>query len=89
MRCIGYLTFALLAAASFAGGSAFANVCETGKLTCATTMPIDGYCECTAHGVTEDGTVVARPSSSQRVNATAGGCGAHPTAPGCKLSPAR
>ncbi len=63
MRCIGYVTFALLAAAALPGGPAFGNVCQTGRLTCATTMPVEGYCECTAHGTTERGTVVSKPQS--------------------------
>jgi len=86
MRCIGYLTLALLAAAALPGGPAFANVCQAGKLTCATTMPVDGYCECTAHGTTEGGTVISKPEphqSHQPVNSTAGGCGAHPKDSGC------
>jgi len=85
MRCIGYLTFALLAVAALPGGSAFAaNVCQAGPLTCITTMPIDGYCECSAHGTTEGGTVVAKPAPHARVNSTAGGCGDQPSAPGCR-----
>lgn len=85
MRCIGYLTFALLATAALPGGPAFAaNICQAENLTCVTTMPIDGYCECSAHGTTEGGTVVAKPGPHQRVNSTAGGCGDHPNAPGCR-----
>ena len=85
MRCIGYLTFALLAAAALPGDPAFAaNICQAENLTCVTTMPIDGYCECSAHGTTEGGTVVAKPGPHQRVNSTAGGCGDHPNAPGCR-----
>jgi hypothetical protein len=84
MRCIGYLTFALLAAVALPGGYAFANVCQAGKLTCGTTMPVGGYCECTAHGTTEGGTVISRPESRRPLNSTAGGCGAHPNAPGCR-----
>ncbi len=80
-----HLTFALLAAAALTGGPAFANVCQTGRLMCATTMPLDGYCECTAHGMTEGGTVLAKPEPRERLNATAGGCGAHPDAPGCHV----
>ena len=47
-------------------------------------MPIGGYCECTAHGNTQSGTVVSHPAPGRRDNATAGGCGAHPNAPGCR-----
>ena len=49
---------------------------------CSTTMPIGGYCECTAHGATHGGTVVNTPAK-RPINSTAGGCGAHPEAPGC------
>ncbi len=74
----------LLGATLLAGGAASAaNICQAGKLTCATTMPVGGFCECTAHGTTEDGTVVAKKAPQRKVNATAGGCGAHPDAPGC------
>jgi len=73
---------AVLAVAALAAGPASANTCQTDKLTCATTMPVDGYCECTSHGMTQDGTVVSTPAR-RPANATAGGCGAHPQAPGC------
>jgi hypothetical protein len=53
-------------------------------LRCATTMPVDGYCECTAHGATEGGTVVGRREARQPPNSTAAGCGAQPNAPGCR-----
>jgi hypothetical protein len=84
MRTIRTVTYALLAAAALAGGPALANVCQAGRLICATTMPVGGYCQCTAHGNTEDGTVFARPPSKAPVNATAGGCGSQPNAPGCR-----
>jgi hypothetical protein len=84
MRTIGYATLALLSAAAMPGASAFANTCQTERMTCATTMPIDGYCECTARGNTEGGTVVAKPTTRRPPNATAGGCGAHPNSPGCR-----
>jgi hypothetical protein len=45
-------------------------------------MPVGGYCECSAHGNTQSGTVIAK-SSKTKTNATAGGCGDHPGAPGC------
>lgn len=87
MRYIGYLAFALLAAGTLAGPASAANMCRAGQLTCATTMPVGGYCECTAHGATEGGTVVSNSEahqSRQKANATAGGCGANPSAPGCR-----
>jgi hypothetical protein len=82
MRPTRYL-LAALAALALTGGSARANTCVAGKLTCTTTMPVEGYCECTAHGMTEGGEVVAKPMSHKPANATAGGCGANPMAPGC------
>lgn len=59
-------------------------MCQAEKLSCATAMPVDGYCECTSRGQTESGTVVARPMSKRPTNATAGGCGTSPNAPGCR-----
>jgi len=70
--------FALSAAPALA-----VNICQAGKLTCATTMPVGGYCECTSHGTTQDGTVVPKPAPHRPVNSTAGGCGAKPGSPGC------
>ncbi len=67
--------------AALGAAPAHANVCQAGKLMCATTMPVGGFCECTAHGMTDDGTVVDQAHG--KLNATAGGCGAHPNAPGC------
>lgn len=84
MRRIVYLTFALLAAAVVTGGPAFANMCKTDNLTCATTMPVGGYCECTSRGTTEGGTAFTRIETRRPPNATAGGCGAHPNDPGCR-----
>ena len=84
MQFLVYLAFALTAAVGLSGGKALANTCEAEDLTCATTMPVDGYCECTARGVTKGGTVVAKPSRHRRMNSTAGGCGAHPNDPGCR-----
>jgi hypothetical protein len=84
MRRTGYLAFALLAAAAFGGGAASAaNICQAGRMTCATTMPVDGYCECMSHGTAQEGTVISKAAPRHQVNATAGGCGAHPGAPGC------
>jgi hypothetical protein len=84
MRANGYVALALLAAAAIPGAPASANTCQAGRMTCPTSMPIDGYCECTAHGTTEGGTVVARPVSRRPANATSGGCGVHPDAAGCR-----
>ena len=73
MRCSQYLALAVLAVTALAGGSAFAaNVCQADKLTCPTTMPVDGYCQCKAHGMTADGTVVAKPVAHRTINATSG-----------------
>lgn len=85
MRLSLYLSGALLAASTLGGGAALAaNICQAGKLTCATTMPVDGYCECKAHGTTEGGTVVpAGHAPHHATNAAVGGCGAHPGTPGC------
>lgn len=87
MRRIGYLIFALLPAAVFAGGPAFANMCRTDHFTCVTTMPLGGYCECTSHGATEGGDSVANARAP--ANASTGGCGAHPNDPGCRNERAR
>lgn len=84
MRHTGYLVLALLAGAAIPAAPAFANTCVAGKLSCATTMPVDGYCECTAHGQTEGGTVVSRVTGHRGANSAAGGCGDHPNAPGCR-----
>jgi hypothetical protein len=74
----------LLIAGMVTGPAAWANMCKTETLSCGTSMPVGGYCECSARGKTEDGTVMSRPVSRQPVNATAGGCGANPKAPGCR-----
>ena len=85
MRTIGYFACALAANAVLAIGPALAATCQAGGLTCATTMPPGGYCECTAHGNTEGGTVVTvAVRKNAGANATAGGCGAHPNDAGCK-----
>jgi hypothetical protein len=82
MRHTAYLTSAILGLALTAT-PALAGMCQAGKLMCPTKMPVGGYCECTAHGVTTSGTVVAKAPPKQKVDATAGGCGAQPHAPGC------
>ena len=75
-------TVALLAGASPA--IAAVNSCQAPPLSCATTMPVGGYCECTSKKQTESGTVVAKAPPRKMTNSTAGGCGAQPNAPGCK-----
>ncbi|MDT7952604.1 MAG: hypothetical protein RQ966_13970 [Acetobacteraceae bacterium] len=72
------------AALSFAVSASAANICNAPPLSCATTMPVGGYCECTAKGATHDGTVEARPAKGGRINSTAAGCGSNPNAPGCR-----
>ena len=74
-------TAALAIAASFAPAQA-ANICRAATLTCASNMPEGGYCECTAQGRTESGTIQAEAAA--RPNSTAGGCGAQPNAAGCR-----
>lgn len=82
MRLVIY-SAALLSLA--AASPAFAiNACETQTLSCPTTMPVGGYCECTSRGRTEDGTVANRPPQGRRYNSTAGGCGTQPNGPGCR-----
>jgi hypothetical protein len=84
MRLTFHLSCALIAMAALGGGAASAaNICRAEKMTCATTMPVGGYCECTAHGATQQGTVVSKSAPAHPANAAAGGCGAHPGAPGC------
>jgi len=85
MNSLGYAAVAYAAVVMLSGGHALAaNFCRTEHMTCATTMPVEGYCECRSHGVTEDGTVgPVRPPHS-RINATAAGCGTSPNAPGCR-----
>ena len=84
-----YLSVALMGAMmAFSGQTLAANTCRADTLTCATTMPVGGYCECTSRGNTQGGTVVANTRATRGAhvppdNATAGGCGAHPNAPGC------
>jgi hypothetical protein len=82
MRHGGYLSGAIIAL-TLAGGPAWAGTCQAGKLMCPTKMPVGGYCECTAHGVTASGTVVAKAPPHKKVDATGGGCGVQPQAPGC------
>jgi hypothetical protein len=84
MRCTGFVA-ALIVLTMAAGAPArAANVCQANTLSCATTMPIGGYCECTSRGTTQDGTVVAKAPAGHRTNSNAAGCGARPDAPGCR-----
>jgi hypothetical protein len=84
-----YLSVGLMGAMmAFSGQTLAANTCQADTLTCATRMPVGGYGECTSYGNTSGGTVVEntraiRNAHLQQDNATAGGCGAHPNAPGC------
>ncbi|HTW26912.1 MAG TPA: hypothetical protein VME92_07285 [Acetobacteraceae bacterium] len=83
MRGPGLPTLALGAAMALIGGAALANTCQTDTLTCATTMPVGGYCECSSHGAVQGGTVVVKHTPHRPLNSTAGGCGTNPNAPGC------
>ena len=84
MRFCSIFAAALMTAMVLAGGQVRANTCRTDNLTCPTSMPVDGYCECRIHGTTEGGTVVAAPAPHQHYNAAPGGCGVNPSAPGCR-----
>lgn len=84
MKQISYLAAALLLVSTIGSGPARANVCRADGQICPTTMPIGGYCECTSHGVTKGGTVMASRNHHAHINATTGGCGVHPNAPGCR-----
>lgn len=85
MRPFTYLSAAFAIALTLGAAPAVAkNICQAENLTCATTMPVDGYCECTSHGQTQSGTVVASPAPQSRVNSTAGGCGSQPNSSGCR-----
>jgi len=83
MRPAKILSVALLAASALASPAFAANICQAEKLSCPTTMPVGGYCECKSHGEVRGGTVVPRHAPHTPVNATAGGCNDHPNAPGC------
>ena len=82
MKIAGFAIAAFLAAAPLGGAAFAANMCQAGKLSCATTMPVGGFCQCTSGGATESGTVT-EDAAPARPNSTAGGCGANPSAPGC------
>ena len=83
MRVTSFLPAALALAGLLSAGPALANVCVAENLSCPTKMPVGGFCECTAHGQTKDGTVAAK-APDRKTNATAGGCNAQPNSPGCK-----
>ncbi len=87
MKTLGTIAAALTAAWLLAGGPAAANVCVTNHMSCTTTMPVDGFCECVARGVTEAGSVAPPPPGPTNLNATAGGCGTAPNAAGCRALP--
>jgi hypothetical protein len=87
MTPLRYLAAAFLCATAIAGGHAQANTCRADPLICPTTMPVDGYCECTAHGAAMSGTVTATGAPAPRYNAAGGGCGADPNDPGCRPMP--
>jgi hypothetical protein len=66
-----------------ASNAAWANACQTPKLVCSTTMPVGGFCECSAHGITQDGTVVTKPAPHHK-SAAPVGCGTQANQPGCR-----
>jgi hypothetical protein len=84
MRIVASLSFALLTVTAVAAPALAGNICQAGKLTCPTTMPVGGFCECTSHGATQDGTVVKKAAPSRKVNATGAGCPAQGGTPGCR-----
>jgi hypothetical protein len=83
MRLSFTLSFALIVALSLASQAASANSCQTPKMVCSTTMPLGGFCECRAHGTTQDGTVVQKPAPRHK-SAAPVGCGTQANQPGCK-----
>jgi hypothetical protein len=91
MKVLGCLAAAFIAATAIAGGQAAANTCRADPLICPTTMPVDGFCQCVAHGTTLNGTVAPSVTPAGvpygHYNATAGGCGADPDDPGCRVTP--
>jgi hypothetical protein len=84
MKAAFYLATALLGATALHGGHAVAaNVCRADPLVCPTTMPVDGFCQCKASGMTANGTVTDASAPSGHYNSSAGGCGSDPNDPGC------
>jgi len=84
MNKLAYAAAVCTAVLMLSGGHALANFCQTDHMTCGTTMPVEGYCECRSHGSTEGGSVVAERPPHSKVNATAAGCGSAPNSPGCR-----
>jgi hypothetical protein len=85
MRIPGLLTAAVFVAGTLGGAPAFAaNVCKAEHMSCATTMPVGGFCQCAAKGTTEDGTVVPPGQVRGKLNASGAGCGTDTKAPGCR-----
>lgn len=76
------LAGALLVSAAFVSAPVSANTCQADGMTCPTGMPVEGYCECTAHGVTKSGTVIGVSGRAPR-QAPRTDCRATPDAPGC------
>ena len=80
------MTRILLACTLLAGvalaGPANANVCRTDNgRTCATGMPLEGYCECNGQG----GTVVEAAATQHMTHRMSHpDCGKTPQAPGCQ-----
>lgn len=66
-----------------ASNAAWANACQTPKMVCLTTMPVGGFCECSLHGTTQDGTVVIKPAPHHKIGVPVG-CGTQANQPGCK-----
>jgi hypothetical protein len=88
MKAVVYLATALIGAMAIPGGHATAaNVCRADPLVCPTTMPIDGFCQCKANGMTANGTVTDASAPARHYNSSAGGCGADPNDPGCHAMP--
>lgn len=84
MKTLFGFTSALSLLLALGATPALANSCQTEHMMCPTSMPIDGYCECTAHGNTEGGTVIPARVPRQHTNAAPAGCGAHPNDAGCR-----
>lgn len=78
------LSAAIILGAVLAAGPGRANTCQAETLACGTRMPIGGYCECVAGGMTQSGTVISAPAPRGKSRATGGGCGAQPNEPGCR-----
>jgi hypothetical protein len=83
MKPLNCLAAALMIAMALAGQALAANTCQTDKQSCPTSMPVGGYCECSSHGTAEGGEVVP-PRPHEHYNASTGGCGVNPSAPGCR-----